>query len=71
MEQERVTANLALEKLQATLAEINNNEALIGTLQTENAALSDRCSTAEFHARALQNSLAQANTVTEELRKTS
>jgi chromosome segregation ATPase len=70
LEQERVTANLAIEKLQASLAEIHNSEALIGTLQTENAALNDRCSTAEFHARALQNSLAQANTVAEELRKT-
>jgi chromosome segregation ATPase len=70
LEQERVTANLALEKLQAALAEIHNNEALIGTLQTESAALNDRCSTAEFHTRALQNSLSQANTVAEELRET-
>ena len=70
LEQERAAANLAAEKLQAALAEIQNNEALIGNLQTESVALNDRCSTAEFHARALQNSLAQANTVAEELRET-
>lgn len=70
LEQERAAANFAVEKLQAALAEIQNNEALIGTLQTESVALNDRCSNAEFHARALQNSLAQANTVAEELRET-
>jgi chromosome segregation ATPase len=70
LEQERFVANLTSEKLQAALADLRNNEVLIETLQTHNAALNDRCSTAEFHARALQDSLVQINGVAEGLRET-
>jgi chromosome segregation ATPase len=60
VEQERFMANLATEKLQGALAEIDRNKVSIEALQMECAAANDRCSKAEFHARALQDSLAEA-----------
>jgi chromosome segregation ATPase len=68
-EQERFIANLATEKLQAALAEIDNDKNLIETLRAEGAALNDRCATSEFHVLALQASLAQINAVAEGLRE--
>jgi chromosome segregation ATPase len=69
VEQERFMANLASEKLQTALAETRSNEAQVATLQSDNAALNDRCSTSEFHARALQANLAQINSAAEGLRE--
>jgi len=67
-EQERFVAALAMEKLQAALTEIRTNESLIAELQAQVAALSDRCSTAEFHVKAIQTSLAESQNVAKGLR---
>jgi len=68
MEQERYLAGVATEKLQSALTEIGANESLISALQAQVAALSDRCSTAEFHVKAMQSSLAESQNVAKGLR---
>jgi chromosome segregation ATPase len=67
-EQHRYVAGLATEKLQSALTEIGLNESLISGLQGQVAALSDRCSTAEFHVKAMQGSLAESQNVAKGLR---
>jgi chromosome segregation ATPase len=69
LEQERFMANLTTEKLQDALAEIVGNEALIGSMRADAIALNDRCSTAEFHTKALQESLAEVQGVARGLRE--
>jgi chromosome segregation ATPase len=68
MEQERYIAALAMEKLQGALAEIRTNESLLAASQAQVAALSDRCSGAEFHVKAMQGSLAESQNVAKALR---
>jgi chromosome segregation ATPase len=68
LEQERFVANLATEKLQVALADVDRSTALTEALQVEGAAANDRCSKAEFHARALQDSLAEAQGEAKQLR---
>jgi chromosome segregation ATPase len=68
VEQERFIANLATEKLQLALAEIDRSKAVAEALQIESAAANDRSSKAEFHARALQDSLAEAQGEARQLR---
>ena len=68
IEQERFIANLATEKLQLALAEIDRSKAVAEALQIESAAANDRSSKAEFHARALQDSLAEAQGEARQLR---
>ena len=67
-EHERYVAALAADKLQGALAEIRANESLMSDLQAQVAALSDRCSTAEFHVKAMQTSLAETQTLAKGLR---
>jgi chromosome segregation ATPase len=67
-EHERYVAALAAEKLQAALTEQASSEALIGDLQAQVAELSDRSSTAEFHVKAMQASLSEAQTAGKGLR---
>jgi len=67
-EQQRYVAGLATEKLQNALGEIGANESLISELEAQVANLSDRCSTAEFHVKAMQGSLAESQTVAKGLR---
>ena len=67
-EQERYVAALATEKLQSAQTEIGANESLISDLQAQVAALSDRCSAAEFHVKAMQTSLAETQNVAKALR---
>ncbi len=68
MDQHRYVAGLATEKLQSALTEISVNESLISELQAQVAALSDRCSTAEYHVKAMQGSLAESQNVAKGLR---
>jgi chromosome segregation ATPase len=67
-EQQRYVAGLATERLQSALNEIGVNESLISGLQAQLANLSDRCSTAEYHVKAMQGSLAESQNVAKGLR---
>jgi chromosome segregation ATPase len=69
LEQERFMVNLTTEKLQGALAEIVGNEVRIESMRAESIALNDRCSTAEFHTKALQDSLAEVQGVARGLRE--
>jgi chromosome segregation ATPase len=68
LDQERYMNGLTAEKLQAALNDIRADEALLATLQSQIAALSDRSSTAEFHVNALEASLSESQSLVKSLR---
>ena len=68
LDQERYMGALTAEKLHAALNDIRADEALLATLQSQIAALSDRSSNAEFHVSALEASLSESQTLVKALR---
>jgi len=68
LDQERYMGGLTTEKLHAALNDIRADEALLASLQSQIASLSDRSSTAEFHVSALEASLSESQSLVKTLR---